>query len=186
MLDNGGCERNVVAETRSALSNAMELATNGRWENFYSEEIQRGVTTSLATRQRLSLDDHLAVQQVDLTDDKKDGKSETNSLTDSPKTGKPKAATEKSVGDDSAQNTLADSTTLWVTGALNSEEASRDTAEQCATMDIRCTVRQNNLRQGQGDASTVANSDGNLSYTQAPNIDVASGNTKQTGSTGTE
>jgi hypothetical protein len=117
MLENGGCERNVIAETRSALSNAMDLATSGHWENFYSEEIQRGVTTLLATRQQPSLDDHLAVQQVDLTTDKKDGKSETSLLTDSPKTGKPKAATEKSVGDDSAKNALADSTTLSVTGA---------------------------------------------------------------------
>jgi hypothetical protein len=66
LLESGGCERDVIAETRSALSNAMELATNGRWENFYSEELQRGVTTSLATRQQPSLDDHLAVQQVDL------------------------------------------------------------------------------------------------------------------------
>jgi hypothetical protein len=76
--------------------------------------------------------------------------------------------------------------TLSVTGALNSEEASRDTAEQCATMGSRRTVGQNNLRQGQGDANTVANSDGSLLYTQAPNIDVASGNTEQTVSTGTE
>jgi hypothetical protein len=186
MLENGGCERNVIAEIGSALINGMELATNGRWENFYSEEIQRGVTTLLATRQQPSLDDHLTVQHVDLTADKKDGKSKTSSLTDSPKTGKPKAATEKSVGDDSAQNALADSMTLSVTGALNSEEASRDTAEQCATMGSHRTVGQNNLRQGQGDASTVANSDGSLSYTQAPNIDVASGNTEQTVSTGTE
>jgi hypothetical protein len=117
MLESGGCERDVIAETRSALSNAMELTTNGCWENFYSEEIQRVVTTLLVTRQQPSLDDHLAVQQVDLTADKKDGKSETSSLTDSPKTGKPKAATEKSVGEDSTQNTLADSTTLSVTGA---------------------------------------------------------------------
>mmetsp|Transcript_22129 Transcript_22129/g.40198 ORF Transcript_22129/g.40198 Transcript_22129/m.40198 type:complete len:298 (+) Transcript_22129:166-1059(+) len=189
-LERSGYERNVIDEIDPAVRNAVELVTNGLWQNFIIQEREHGTTAgataSQVTRpQQRSLDQHLVGNEV-TAEGKRDAKSDASSLTDSPKTGKPKAATEKSVGDNSAKNALADSTTLWVTGALNSEKASGDTAEQCATMGIRRTVRQNNLRQGQGDASTVANSDGSLSYTQAPNIDVASGNTERTGSTGTE
>jgi hypothetical protein len=219
-LERSGYERNVIDEIDPAVRNAVELVTNGLWQNFFIQEREHGTTAgataSQVTRpQQRSLDQHLVGNEV-TAEGKRDAKSDASSLTDSPKVKagmgksgddddsankKPKAATETSVGDDSDaknKNVPADNnTTLSATGTandtLNSEEAGGDTAEEGdgeeeqEVAGIRRTVRQTDLHQNQRDASAgTISSVGSMSYTQAPNIDTASGNTEQTGSTGTK
>ena len=175
----------------------------------------RATALQVTSPQQCSLDQHLVGNEV-TAEGKRDAKSEASSLTDSPKVKagmgksgndddsadrKPKAATEMSVGDDSDaknKNVPADNnTTLSATGTandtLNSKEAGRDTAEEDdgeeeqEVAGIHCTVGQTDLHQDQGDASAGAiSSVGSMSSTQAPNIDMASGNMEQTGSTGTK
>jgi hypothetical protein len=110
----------VIDEIDPAVRNAVELVTNGLWQNFFIQEREHGTTAgataSQVTRpQQRSLDQHLVGNEV-TAEGKRDAKSDASSLTDSPKVKagmgksgddddsankKPKAATETSVGDDS-------------------------------------------------------------------------------------